>query len=615
MNRLFKVVTLGFFAVAAAAGLGLVTSCNIAGSGGTGATGGLNLLLTDGPTDEWSQVVVILKSVSLRGNTWTEVWKADAADPAAGKINLVDLSTVVTILQKAAIPVGTYDKLRLVIDTDPATMTLVTDDGATIDPANVTVVDPSGRGEIAVDLEPAVTVEEGKDTNLLVDFDLAHPLSIVNLDGKVILSLKVRHKALPHRLQSIQFARTIGDITAAATDMTTFTVKTVQGAEIAFNVNANTIYVDADANAAGSFEGLRGLVGSGSALVASNMNADGSLYARRVWYAAEIDTLPRFTPEGLVRRVGDNWFTVMKKKTEALSTGDNRHRCDWNSETVFVDGATVWTFHDVAMGTGTGVLRHIARGFRVEVTFVDPAATPKVAATINVRSAHAEGLVTGATADGFTFGWSDRTRTMVYSAIADHTFGWWFYGLPSGRSTVVADFIEAVDQARAVPSVGLRLRRPHLGRGQHALGRRGPRSGPPAAARFQQDHDRLHGRERDDGRLDLRLLGPHDAGRPDRRPGHDGRPADRGRLVRVERPDQREDVHAAGPARRLGGPADAGRPDGQDLGAPGEDRLDLELARLQRDRLPVPPLISRKGPGLRKRQFSPGAAKTWSPTF
>ncbi|MCK7541432.1 MAG: hypothetical protein MZV63_66385 [Marinilabiliales bacterium] len=60
---------MGFLAVAAAAGLGLVTSCNIAGSGGTGPTGSLNLLLTDGPTDEWSQVVVVLKSVSLRGNS------------------------------------------------------------------------------------------------------------------------------------------------------------------------------------------------------------------------------------------------------------------------------------------------------------------------------------------------------------------------------------------------------------------------------------------------------------------------------------------------------------------------------------------------------------------
>ncbi len=449
MNRLFKGITLGFLALAAAAGFGLVTSCNIAGGGGSGATGGLNLLLTDGPTDEWSQVVVVLKSVSMRGDGWTEVWKADPADPAAGKINLVDLSTVVSILQKATIPVGTYDRLRLVIDTDPASMTLVTDDGATIDPADITVVDPSGRGEITVELDPWVTVEEGKDTNLLIDFDLAHPLSIVNLDGKVTVSLKVRHKLLPRRLASIQFARTIGDITAAATDLTTFTVKTPQGAEITFGVNADTIYVDADANAAGSFEGLRALAGTGSALVASNMNADGSLYARRVWYADEMATLPQFTPEGLVRRVGDNWFTVMKKRTEALSAGSRYHRCDWSSETVFVDANTVWTFHDQTMGTGPSVLAHIARGFRVEVTFADPGASPKVAATVNVRTAHAEGLVTSATADNFTFGWWDRTRTMVYSAVADHTFGWWFYGLPSGRSTSVTDLVEAVDQARA----------------------------------------------------------------------------------------------------------------------------------------------------------------------
>ncbi|MCK7541431.1 MAG: hypothetical protein MZV63_66380 [Marinilabiliales bacterium] len=275
---------------------------------------------------------------------------------------------------------------------------------------------------------------------------------------------------------------------------------------------------------------------------------------------AEIDTLPQFTPEGLVRRVGDNWFTVMKKRTEALSTGDDRHRCDWNSETVFVDDATVWTFHDVAMGTGSGVLRHIARGFRVEVTFVDPAATPKVAATVNVRSAHAEGLVTGATADGFTFGWADRTRTMVYSAIADHTFGWWFYGLPVGAVHGRRGLHRGGRAGPRRPAVGLRLRRPHVGRGQHPLGRRGPRPGPLRLHDFTRITTGYTAASGTMGVSTFDMLGPHDAGRPDRRAGHDGRPADRGRLVRVERPDQPEDVHAAGPARRLGGPADAGRP-------------------------------------------------------
>ena len=441
-----------FLALAVAAGFGLVTSCNITGGGSSGGTGSLNLLVTDGPTDDWQEVTVVLKSISLynRGDhAWEDVWTADAANPDAGKINLVDLTGVAQILAQVSLPVGTYSQLKLVINTDPATMKLVTDEGTTIDPANVTVVDPGGKGEIKVDISPAITVAEGATTNLQVDFDLAHPLSIVNLDGKVVISLKIRHKPLPRHLKNLQFARTIGDITAAAADLTTFTIKTIQETEVTFNVSANTIYVDADANAAGTFDGLKALVGSGAALVASNMNSDGSLYARRVWYAQDIETLPQFTPEGLVRRVGDNWLSVLKKRTETLPYGDHHHRCDWNSETVFVDENTTWTFQDIAMGTGTSILRYISRGFRVEVTFVDPEAYPKVAASINVHSAHAEGLVTSATLENFTFGWFDHTRAMVYSGITDHTFGWWFYGLDAGRSTAVQDFVDSVDQARA----------------------------------------------------------------------------------------------------------------------------------------------------------------------
>jgi hypothetical protein len=452
VNRIIRNLSLSFLMVAVVAGFGLVTSCNITGGGPSGATGGLNLLLTDGPTDEWQEVTVVLKSVSLHsreGNSWEDVWTADPANPASGTVNLVDLSGVTAILQKATIPVGTYNLLKLVIDTDPATMKLVNDMGTPIASSQITVVDPSGKGEIKVDLSPAITVAEGATANLIVDFDLAHPLSIVNLDGKVVISLKVRHKALPRHLKNIQFARTIGTITAAAADGASFTIKNLQESELTFGVNLNTIYVDADTNAAGSFDGLKGLVNSGAALVASNMNADGSLYARRVWYAKSIDTLPQFTPEGLVRRVGDNWLRILKKRTETLSASDDQYRCDWDSETVFVNENTTWTFQDIAMGTGTSILRHIAKGFRVEVTFVDPAAAPKVAASINVHSAHAEGLVTNATLDNFTFGWRDHTRTMVYSGIADHTFGWWFYGLPSGRSTVLQDFVDSVDQARA----------------------------------------------------------------------------------------------------------------------------------------------------------------------
>jgi len=454
MNRFIRNLSLSLLAVAAVTGFGLVTSCNITGGGASGATGRLNVLLTDGPTDDWQEVSVVIKSASLYnrdGHSWEDVWAPDPAKPEVGKVNLVDLNGVSLILAAAKIPVGTYNQLKFVID--KTKMTLVDDQGNTIDPANITVVDPSGKGEIKIDLSPAITVAEGATTNLIVDFDLAHPLSIVNLDGKVIVSLKVRHKALPRHLNSLQFARTIGDLTAAAPDGTSFTIMTLQESELTFGVNANTIYVDVDApQVPGTFTGLSALVAlKGAALVASNMNSNGSFYARRVWYAKSIDTLPQFTPEGLVRRVGDNWLKILKKKTETLPSDDDHHRCDWDSETVFVDANTTWTFQDGAsMGTGPDVLSFIAKGFRVEVTYVDAAASPKVAASINVHSAHAEGLVTNATGANFTFGKHDHTRTMVYSGITDHAFGWWFYGLPSdGLTSTIPGFVDAVDQARA----------------------------------------------------------------------------------------------------------------------------------------------------------------------
>jgi hypothetical protein len=452
VSRFFRAISVLLLAIAGAAGFGLVTSCNITGGGPSGATGGLNLFVTDAPTDEWEQVTVVLKSIGLHrkgSDVWETAWTADPANPAAGTINLVELNGVAEYLKNVTLPVGTYNMMRIVINTDPATMTLIPAGATTPVPAaNITVVDPSGRGEIMVDLDPAILVEEGKDANLMVDFDLAHPLSIVNLNGKIIISLKVRHRALPRRLMDIQFARTIGNITAAAADLTTFTIKTVRETDVTFGVNPNTIYYDVDAGGAGSFSGLSALVGTGAALVASNMNADGSLYARRVWYATKIDLLPQFTPEGLVRRVGDTWLSIVKKRTEALPTDSSRHRCDWTAETVFVDENTKWTFRDIDMGTGTSVLRHIARGFRVEVTYAAIDVYPRVAAAINVRSAHADGLVVNPTLESFGLGWYRHIKTMYYSGITDHAFGWWFYGEPAARSTDVQAFIDTVDQAR-----------------------------------------------------------------------------------------------------------------------------------------------------------------------
>ena len=456
MRRFFRVLA---FLGLGLAGLGLVTSCNIIGGGASGGTGSLKLLMTDDPTEDWTEVTVHFLSASLhrRGSeTWEAFWTANASDPASGKVNLVDLSGVTDILSAGTVKAGSYDRLKLVLNssTQADSMTLITADGTVIRPEDITVVDPGGSGEIKVDLSPDLVVEADKNNILGIDFDLAHPLSIVNLDGKVVMSLKVRPKALPRDLGSIQFARTLGDITEAtanADGTAAFTLKTLQGALVEFGGNGSTVYLDVTSGtgAAGNFEGLKALAGSGAALVASNMNADGSLYARRVWYADDINKLPQFTPEGLVRRVGDTWLSIQRKKTEALST-DGRHRCDWDAETVFVYADTTWSFRGADMGVaGLEGLRHVARGFRVEVVFVDENVTPKIAKSVNIQSAHAEGLVTEPALDDFKLGWFLRTRTLVYSGVTDHEFEWWFYAADSSRSNDRQALVDTVAAARA----------------------------------------------------------------------------------------------------------------------------------------------------------------------
>jgi len=457
---------LGFFlAIVALAGFGAITSCNIIGGSSSG-TGNLKLLMTDAATDDWTELSFHFTSASLHrqgSDTWEDFWAVTQETVETGKVNLIDLSGINTILQAKDIKAGTYDRLKLVMNksTGPESMTLIPadGDGTPILPENITVVDPSGSGTIKVDFSQPVVVETNKPNLVGIDFDLAHPLSIVNLDGKVVINLKVRHRILPRNLGSIQFGRTLGEITAAASQpdgSATFTIKSVQGdALIDFNANGQTIYTDVSTSPAvpGDFAGFQkyvGVAGAG-ALVASNMQSNGELYARRVWYSSDLNTLPQFSPEGLVRRVGDNWLSIQKKKTETLSTGGHHHRCNWDAETIFVDDKTTWTFQGPTndMGvTGQSGLQYISRGFRVEVILVDENASPKVAQSINVQSAHSEGIVIEPTDTTLTLGWFWRSKTFNYSALEGHVFNWWFYGADSRTLQPPADLITAVAQAK-----------------------------------------------------------------------------------------------------------------------------------------------------------------------
>lgn len=474
MSRTIKWLATCALAAAGVAGLVFLSACSTTSSSSTTGFGRLNVLVTDGPTDDWQQVNVQLNSISLRKSedqSWVPVWTPSGG---ATTLNLVHLADVATILGTATIDVGTYDRMKIVINPDPTTMTFVAGDGTTYSGADgtITVVDPSGKGEIKADIKPALTILADSTNILTVDFDLAHPLSIFVLNGKAVLNLQVRYRAVPRSLRDIQFARTIGNVTDAdTTNKSSFSLTPLDATTaLTFTVDGSTAYVDVDANAAGTFDGLAALKGSTDkgALVASNMWSDGTLYARQVWYGT-ITSLPSFTPEGLVRRVGDNWISVLNKNAQPAA--NSRYSCKWDSDIIYVNDATAWTFHDtISMGTGTSILQYIRRGFRVSVVYVDATAIPKFAASINVQSAHDEGSIrsVSTTAPGaITFGggdycqgwapglphasWMGYSHTWPCSTVDGHTFSWWPYGLPSSQaSTSVSDLSAAVVAAQQV---------------------------------------------------------------------------------------------------------------------------------------------------------------------
>jgi len=475
MSRIIRLMVTSALAAVGVAGLVLLSACNIISPGGGGGTARLNVLLTDGPSDDWSQVIVQVTSVSLRTadfHQWASAWTGTQ------EVNLVDMAGVSTILSSTSIPAGTYDRLKLTINPDTSTMKLVdsNDPPTTYSGSDLTLVDPSGKGEIKIEISPAVTLPNDDVGTVLLDIDLAHPLSIIVQNGKVVINLQVRHKAVPRNLRDIQFARSLGHVTAVDTASTpnTFSLHTLEGADLKFDVSATTTkYVDVDNNKEGNFGDLQALVTSDytspkGALVASNMNSDGTLHASQVWYGT-ITALPQFSPEGIVRRVGDNWIKVLNKNADAPHTSSERMSCHWDSDIIYVADDTKWYFHGGTepIATGPAMLKNIRRGFRVTVTLKDANATPKVADSINIQSAHDEGAIRSVSSTGFAFGGSNYcqgwyygtypyggryyTHEWTYSKVPDHLFSWWFYGEAPALHTDTSeqDFMDTVNEAKA----------------------------------------------------------------------------------------------------------------------------------------------------------------------
>ena len=428
--------TLSLLAIPALTTLALSVAC---GGGSTGAstapvvtpTGTASFILTDAPSDQWSAINVVVTKVTLL-NKADHTKEVVAFSGATAKINLVDLDSVGELLATAQIPVGTYDALRVTID--PASVSLVKTDGTTVPSALVHVAGASVQVALSTDL---VVTATGSNA-VQIDFDLGHPLFLVQMpNGDWVMNLQVKHRPNANGMMAmakLAFRHRKGTITSVAAS--SFVLHTDSGNDLTVNVDNGAWFYDLDSKSVGS---IAGLAAGKNALVKLRMQADGTVWAVRVWYS--VNALPVVTPEGHVFGV-DLVNHRLLVSTEASTP-----------RAIAIDADTTFTFQtSQALGTGQATLADVWTGFKVQVEVKDPLAVPMHASSVNIQRAVDGGAIKTATATAFTYTHPTAgDRTHAYSS----PFTWWYLGFPGITSTVSGDFAAAVTGAGDVRVQGV----------------------------------------------------------------------------------------------------------------------------------------------------------------
>jgi len=414
--------TFSLLALPALTTLALTVACG--GSGGSStpapvATGSAAIILTDAPSDQWSAVEVVVTKITLL-NKADHAREVVAFEGATARINLVDLDSVGELLATAQLPVGTYDALRVTID--PGSVSLVKADGTTVPAGQVHV----NGANVLVHLETDLVVTAAGSNAVQIDFDLGHPLFLVQLpNGDWVMNLQVKHRSNANGMmgmRQLMFRHRRGTI--ASVGASSFVLHTDSGNDLTVHVDAGAWFFDADTKALGSFAGL---AAGKNALVSLRMQTDGTLWAVRVWYGA--NALPGWTPEGHVVGVD----RVNNRLLISTNAGAPR--------AIAIDGDTTFTFRtDQAIGTGQATLADIWMGFKVQVDVKDPLQVPMHAKSVNIQRAVDGGVIKTADATQFTY-----THPVAGDRV--HAYGspftWWYLGFPGVTSTSSGAFAAA----------------------------------------------------------------------------------------------------------------------------------------------------------------------------
>lgn len=426
-------------------------------------TGSISLVVTDAPSDAWSEVGVVIRKAVLvpAGSTAANGVTIFDGTTAGAALNLVDLDGLSELLSSAQIPAGTYNRLVLQVDGDPADVTLVPSDGSGQIPASDLIVrgaDPATKlATLTVDLSTPVVVSSGQPTSVQVDFDLLNPLFIVahplGSTTLYMVDLQIRQtiqNAASAALSAINLRIAHGQADQVATDAKSFRIKTIYGAEKTFTIDgaAGAAFYNLDASPVSPVRSTTVPSTLAPALytgVAARLQSDGTLVATQVWYSATASKILLALPEGHVNKVdtANNAIWVFQQDGSILP-----FTVDANTQYFFQNGTT-------AIGSGETFLANLARGFKVQVAVADPAATQKIATSITIQRGNFEGSLLAADASGFTYQRNEVTPPETHSVGYGSGFTWWDFAHPSKRSTDLSAFALQAAPASGPASAGI----------------------------------------------------------------------------------------------------------------------------------------------------------------
>lgn len=474
------------------------------GAAPTAQTSQMALIVSDSSADDWATIGVKILSISLTpqgGGAPVTVYTAPSAPPM---INLEQLDQLGEVLGNVTVPVGTYSGATVTIGANPGDVDLVVSSepesgfagtaGETIPSSDIQIVGAQGAAgaltvPVDVTFDSALVVSATSSNALDLEFDLSHPAFIVAHDPPGATATRwavnfvgpLRRRPISD-ITHLVLREMYGSVTAVASDGSSITitkefptlpvitpevpVSNGESLQIEADSVNGTIFHDVDAGTrttVTSFSSLASSLSGKYVRLTARYQENGTLVAVRMWASTDFNKL-WLSPEGHVLHVdaATDSFTVENAAGVAVP--------------ITVDSGTSFYFRQpadpaadsTAIATGPAFLASgdFVRGFKVQVSVVDPLASSLVAQSVEIETAAYSGRISNALADGTGFTYThdfptssdDYTETLDYisSGTANGTdaggnaiqgFKWWDFAYPTevtDGANAISEFSSAV---------------------------------------------------------------------------------------------------------------------------------------------------------------------------